>query len=56
MTPWTSSSKGAAAHDRIEAPVTVRGYLLCVFAAFGGILFGYDSGYINGVLGMDYFK
>jgi hypothetical protein len=56
MTRWTCSSKGAATHDRIEAPVTVRGYLLCVFAAFGGILFGYDSGYINGVLGMNYFK
>ncbi|KAF1994632.1 MFS monosaccharide transporter-like protein [Amniculicola lignicola CBS 123094] len=42
--------------DRIEAPVTLRGYLLCVFAAFGGILFGYDSGYINGVLGMNFFK
>ncbi|CAI9629039.1 unnamed protein product [Alternaria burnsii] len=56
MAPWTSSSKGAAAHDRIEAPITVRGYLMCVFAAFGGILVGYDSGYINGILGMDYFK
>ncbi|EMD92876.1 hypothetical protein COCHEDRAFT_1068939, partial [Bipolaris maydis C5] len=43
-------------HDRVEAPVTFRGYLLCVFAAFGGILFGYDSGYINGVLGMSFFK
>lgn len=43
-------------HDLVEAPVTLRGYLLCVFAAFGGILFGYDSGYINGVLGMSFFK
>jgi MFS transporter, SP family, sugar:H+ symporter len=25
------------------------------FAAFGGIFFGFDSGYINGVLGMRYF-
>jgi hypothetical protein len=41
---------------RVEAPVTFKAYLLCVFAAFGGILFGYDSGYINGVLAMDYFK
>ncbi|KZF19526.1 general substrate transporter [Xylona heveae TC161] len=40
----------------IEAPVTIRAYLLCAFAAFGGILFGYDSGYIGGVLGMTYFK
>ncbi|KAF3916233.1 hypothetical protein ABW21_db0200325 [Orbilia brochopaga] len=41
---------------RVEAPVTIRAYLLCAFAAFGGILFGYDSGYISGVLGMAYFK
>jgi sugar porter (SP) family MFS transporter len=40
-------------HDvsRIEAPVTWKAYLLCAFASFGGIFFGYDSGYINGVLG-----
>ncbi|KAF2423470.1 monosaccharide transporter [Tothia fuscella] len=40
--------------SRVEAPVTVKAYLMCAFAAFGGIFFGYDSGYINGVLGMDY--
>ena len=28
---------------------------MCAFAAFGGIFFGYDSGYINGVQGMAYF-
>jgi SP family sugar:H+ symporter-like MFS transporter len=32
----------------IEAPVTVKAYLMCAFASFGGIFFGYDSGYING--------
>jgi len=37
--------------ERIEAPVTWRAYLLCAFASFGGIFFGYDSGYINGVNG-----
>ncbi|KAG9310128.1 putative MFS monosaccharide transporter [Chiua virens] len=37
--------------NRIEAPVTVKAYLLCAFAAFGGIFFGYDSGYINGITG-----
>lgn len=35
---------------RIEAPVTFKAYLICAFASFGGIFFGYDSGYINGVL------
>lgn len=26
--------------ERVEAPVTVKAYLLCVFASFGGIFFG----------------
>jgi len=37
--------------ERIEAPVTWKAYLICAFASFGGIFFGYDSGYVNGVLG-----
>lgn len=41
--------------DRIEAPVTFKAYLMCAFAAFGGIFFGYDIGYINGIMGMRYF-
>lgn len=41
--------------NRIEAPVTWKAYLICAFASFGGIFFGYDSGYINGVIGMNYF-
>jgi hypothetical protein len=45
---------GTADVSRIEAPVTMKAYLMCAFAAFGGIFFGYDSGYISGVLGMDY--
>lgn len=56
MTRWAPSASRGDTLDRVEAPVTLRGYLLCVFAAFGGILFGYDSGYINGVLAMDWFK
>jgi MFS family permease len=40
----------------VEAPITVKAYLMCAFAAFGGMLFGYDSGYISGVLGMAFFK
>lgn len=42
--------------ERIEAPVTFKAYLMCAFAAFAGVLFGYDSGYISAVLGMDAFK
>ncbi|KAL5363871.1 general substrate transporter [Aspergillus floccosus] len=41
--------------SRVEAPVTFKTYMMCAFAAFGGIFFGYDSGYINGVMGMNYF-
>lgn len=40
MPSWTPSAVRGGAINRIEAPATVRGYLLCVFAAFGGILFG----------------
>ncbi|KKK24056.1 hypothetical protein P175DRAFT_0335233 [Aspergillus ochraceoroseus IBT 24754] len=40
---------------RVEAPVTMKTYMMCAFAAFGGIFFGYDSGYISGVMGMNYF-
>ncbi|KAF9232435.1 putative glucose transporter rco-3 [Melanogaster broomeanus] len=46
---------GPTGVDRIEAPVTLKAYLLCAFAAFGGIFFGYDSGYINGVTGSSVF-
>lgn len=41
--------------NHIEAPVTWKAYLLCAFASFGGIYFGYDSGYINGVNGIKNF-
>ncbi|MCJ1476512.1 hypothetical protein MMC13_005178 [Lambiella insularis] len=41
--------------SRIEAPVTIKAYLMCAFASFGGIFFGYDSGYIGSVMGMNYF-
>jgi sugar porter (SP) family MFS transporter len=46
---------GSIDATRVEAPVTFKTYLMCAFAAFGGIFFGYDSGYISGVVGMDYF-
>ncbi|KAI1406446.1 general substrate transporter [Hypoxylon fuscum] len=47
--------QGSADVSRVEAPVTLKAYAMCAFAAFGGIFFGYDSGYISGVMGMDYF-
>ncbi|CEJ59623.1 Putative Sugar transporter family protein [Penicillium brasilianum] len=49
------SPEGSVDERRVEAPVTIKTYLMCAFAAFGGIFFGYDSGYISGVLGMDFF-
>ncbi|KAI9148316.1 substrate transporter [Paramyrothecium foliicola] len=47
--------QGTADVSRIEAPVTFKAYLLCAFAAFGGVFFGYDIGWMGGVLGMPYF-
>ena len=51
----SGSMAGTADHEAIEAPVTWKAYLLCAFASFGGIFFGYDSGYINGVTGSKVF-
>ena len=33
---YVPSADCSSALARVEAPVTLRGYLLCVFAAFGG--------------------
>ncbi|KAI1327467.1 general substrate transporter [Xylariaceae sp. FL0255] len=41
--------------SRIEAPITLKAYLICAFAAFGGIFFGYDTGWMAGVLDEHYF-
>ena len=46
---------GTADTSRIEAPVTMKAYLMCAFAAFGGIFFGYDTGWMAGIMGMKYF-
>nr|POF18619.1 high-affinity glucose transporter snf3 [Quercus suber] len=35
--------------------VPAQAYLMCAFAAFAGVLFGYDSGYISSVMAMDAF-
>lgn len=35
---------GTADVGRVEAPVTFKAYMICAFAAFGGIFFGYDTG------------
>ena len=46
---------GTTDTNRLEAPITMRAYLICAFAAFGGIFFGYDTGWMGGVLAMPYF-
>ncbi|KAF2129994.1 high affinity glucose transporter RGT2 [Dothidotthia symphoricarpi CBS 119687] len=46
---------GTSNVDRVEAPVTLRAYFIIAFAAFGGIFFGYDTGWMGGVLNMQYF-
>ena len=51
MAGGASGTHATSDINRIEAPVTWKAYLLCAFASFGGIFFGYDSGYINGVTG-----
>lgn len=47
--------RGTADLSKIEAPITWKAYLCCASAAFGGIFFGYDIGWMGGVLGMPYF-
>ncbi|KAG5809007.1 hypothetical protein H9Q74_011494 [Fusarium xylarioides] len=49
------SIRGTADVSKIEAPITWKAYLCCVSAAFGGVFFGYDIGWMGGVLGMRYF-
>ncbi|KAJ5475739.1 hypothetical protein N7475_001468 [Penicillium sp. IBT 31633x] len=53
--PRASAVESRSDADRIEAPVTWKAYLICAFASFGGIFFGYDSSYINGVSGSSMF-
>lgn len=46
---------GTANTGDTEAPITVKAYLMCAFAAVGGLFFGYDSGWSGGVLAMPFF-
>ncbi|PNH40427.1 hypothetical protein VD0004_g6557 [Verticillium dahliae] len=41
--------------SRIEAPSTHKTYVICAFAAFGGICFGYQTAVMSGLLGTPYF-
>jgi hypothetical protein len=52
----TAGLSATADVNRIEAPVTLKAYLMCAFASFGGIFFGYDIGYIGSVFSMPYFS
>lgn len=40
--------------SRAEAPINIKTYFMCAFASFGGIFFGYDSGWINSVLATNF--
>jgi hypothetical protein len=46
---------GSAGVGRVEAPVTMKAYFMCAFSTFRKIFFGYDRGFIDGVMGMPYF-
>ncbi|TAQ88487.1 hypothetical protein B7494_g3201 [Chlorociboria aeruginascens] len=53
--PAGAAITGTTDTSRIEAPVTYKAYLMCAFAAFGGIFFGYDTGWMGGIMGMPYY-
>ncbi|KAM5342144.1 hypothetical protein ACJ41O_015175 [Fusarium nematophilum] len=55
MATNTQTVRGTADLSKIEAPITWKAYLVCVSAAFGGVFFGYDIGWMSGVLGMPYY-
>ncbi|KAK0622049.1 general substrate transporter [Bombardia bombarda] len=50
-------SSNQASNGRHAKPLpTWKALGICAFAGFGGILFGYDTGYINGVMAMPFFE
>ncbi|KAH8678230.1 general substrate transporter [Xylariales sp. PMI_506] len=52
-TNGTTALAGTSNIDNIEAPVTWKAYLICAFAALGGIFYGYDTGYISNINAMN---
>jgi sugar porter (SP) family MFS transporter len=52
----TTSKQSIARTPLQEAPLTRKVVLICAFSPFCGILFGYDSAYISGVLAICQFK
>lgn len=53
--PGTAGIIATTDITRIEAPVNAKAYFMCAFASFGGIFYGYDSGWVNSVMGMNVF-
>ena len=46
---------GTTDTSRTEAPVIIKACLICAFAAFSGIFFGYDTGWMGDVLAIKHF-
>ncbi|KAK0703328.1 hypothetical protein B0T26DRAFT_744238 [Lasiosphaeria miniovina] len=51
----TASAADAKHVGELGLSTNYHAYLLCAFASFGDIFFGYDSGYINGINGSKIF-
>ncbi|PLB49338.1 putative sugar transporter [Aspergillus steynii IBT 23096] len=51
MVTDTENARETTYISKTEAPITWKAYVVCVSAAFGGVFFGYDIGWMSGVLG-----